>query len=56
MRWGRIIVSAFVCIALASSVGAQPTAPEDGVSLMREGHFDRALVKLDPDAPAEMPR
>jgi tetratricopeptide (TPR) repeat protein len=46
MRWGRIIVSAFVCIALASSVGAQPTAPEDGVSLMREGHFDRALVKL----------
>lgn len=46
MRLGGIIASSLVSIALVSSLSAQPSALEDGVSLMREGHFDQALVKL----------
>jgi tetratricopeptide (TPR) repeat protein len=43
----RTVASAFLLIALASSLHAQPTALDDGVRLVREGHFDQALVKLE---------
>ena len=47
MTWNRIIAPTFVFLALACSLNAQPTALDEGVSLIREGHFDRALIKLE---------
>jgi len=46
MRCGLIVVSLLVSAAVTLPLGAQPTALEQGVSLMRQGQFDRALVKL----------
>jgi len=45
MRLRRMIACPLLC--LASALNAQPTALEQGVSLMREGQFDLALVKLE---------
>ncbi len=46
MTCNRIIPPVLLILALVSSLRAQPTALNDGVRLIREGHFDRALVKL----------
>jgi tetratricopeptide (TPR) repeat protein len=43
-RW--MIACALVSISLFSSLNAQSTALDEGVSLIREGRFDQALVKL----------
>ena len=42
-----MIVSAIAMVALASSLGAQSTALDQGVRLFREGRFDEALIKLE---------
>jgi tetratricopeptide (TPR) repeat protein len=42
-----MIVFAFVLLALACPLKAQSTALDDGVRLIREGHFDQALIKLE---------
>jgi len=43
----RAVASAFLFIACVSSLHAQSTAMDAGVQLIREGHFDQALVKLE---------
>jgi tetratricopeptide (TPR) repeat protein len=45
LRW--LIASPLASVALASLLIAQPSALEEGVSLIREGRFDEALVKLE---------
>jgi tetratricopeptide (TPR) repeat protein len=47
MTCNRIVVPAFLFLALACSLNAQPTALDEGVRLIREGHFDQALIKLE---------
>lgn len=47
MRGRWMIASSLLSVALASSPMAQPTALEEGVSLIREGRFDQALAKLE---------
>ena len=47
MRRGWMIAFFLVSASLASSLCAQQTAIEQGVSLIRERHFDQALVKLE---------
>jgi len=46
MRGRWMIAFAFMWTSLSWSQGAQSTAMEDGVRLIREGRFDQALVKL----------
>jgi tetratricopeptide (TPR) repeat protein len=46
MIWRWTIAYALVSISLASPLSAQFTALEEGVRLMREEQFDRALVNL----------
>jgi tetratricopeptide (TPR) repeat protein len=41
------IAPAILLLALACSLNAQSTALDEGVRLIREGHFDQALVKLE---------
>jgi protein O-GlcNAc transferase len=43
----RIIASMTVFLALSSPSFAQNTALDDGVNLIRSGHFDEALIKLE---------
>jgi tetratricopeptide (TPR) repeat protein len=43
----RIVLPAILFLALACPLNAQSTALDEGVRLIREGHFDRALVKLE---------
>ncbi len=43
----RAVASVFLFIAHVSSLNAQSTAMNEGVQLIREGHFDQALVKLE---------
>lgn len=47
MTWSRLIGPALLFLALACSLHAQPTALDEGVRLIRESHFDQALVKLE---------
>jgi Flp pilus assembly protein TadD len=47
MTCNRIITAVLLFFALASSLRAQSTALDDGVRLIREGHFDQALIKLE---------
>jgi tetratricopeptide (TPR) repeat protein len=47
MNQDRAVVSALLLIACISSLNAQSTALDEGVQLIREGHFDQALVKLE---------
>jgi tetratricopeptide (TPR) repeat protein len=47
MKWRRLVASPLTLFALASLLTAQPNALEEGVSLIREGRFDEALVKLE---------
>ena len=42
-----MLALALLFIATAGSLTAQTTALDDGVRLIREGHFDRALIKLE---------
>lgn len=42
-----IIASTVLCLALISLLNAQSTALDEGVSLIREGRFDLALIKLE---------
>ena len=46
MTSNRFIAFAFLLLALPCPLNAQSTALDDGVRLIREGHFDRALIKL----------
>src|ERR1035438_3242499 len=46
MRGRWMIAGALVSTSLSLPLCAQPTALDEGVSLMREGHFNQALVKL----------
>jgi tetratricopeptide (TPR) repeat protein len=43
-RW--MIACVLVSISSFSSLNGQPTALDEGVKLIREGHFDQALIKL----------
>jgi tetratricopeptide (TPR) repeat protein len=47
MKLYQPIVIAMISLALASSLRAQPTALDEGVKLIREGHYDSALIKLE---------
>lgn len=47
MTWNRTIAPAFVFLALAGSLNAQSAALDEGVSLIREGHFEQALIRLE---------
>jgi len=47
MTCNRIIAPALLFLALACSMDAQPSALDEGVRLIREGHFDQALIKLE---------
>jgi tetratricopeptide (TPR) repeat protein len=47
MKWYRTIVAAILFLALASFLKAQSAALDEGVTLIREGHFDQALIKLE---------
>ncbi len=42
-----IIVSTVLCLVLIPLLNAQSTALDEGVSLIREGRFDLALIKLE---------
>jgi tetratricopeptide (TPR) repeat protein len=52
-RW--MIACVLVSVSSLSSLNAQPTAMDEGVKLIREGHFDQALIKLQ-QAHAAAPR
>jgi len=43
----RALKLAILPLALALSLDAQPTPMEEGVALIREGHYDQALVRLE---------
>jgi tetratricopeptide (TPR) repeat protein len=47
MKRSRAIALAVLFLALASLLLAQSTALDEGVALIREGHFDQALIKLE---------
>ena len=47
MTWNRILALAVLFLASAGSLTAQNKALEDGVRLIREGHFDQALPRLE---------
>jgi len=47
MRGRWMIACALVSASFSSPLSAQPTAMEEGVRLIREGRFDRALLKLE---------
>jgi tetratricopeptide (TPR) repeat protein len=47
MRRHRTIAPAIFFLALSSLLQAQSTALDQGVALLREGHFDQALIKLE---------
>ena len=47
MSPNRILALALLFLASACSLTAQNKALDDGVSLMREGHFDQALTRLE---------
>src|SRR5580698_11659880 len=47
MTRNRILALAFVFLVFARSLVAQNKALDDGVRLIREGHFDQALTSLE---------
>jgi tetratricopeptide (TPR) repeat protein len=47
MTRNRILALAFVFLVFARSLTAQNVALDDGVRLIREGHFDQALPRLE---------
>jgi tetratricopeptide (TPR) repeat protein len=47
MTWPRRIIVPLAFLALTAALSAQTSALDEGVQLIREGHFDRALVKLE---------
>jgi len=47
MTWNRILALAVLFLASACSLTAQNRALDDGVRLIREGHFDQALTRLE---------
>ena len=47
MTWNRILAFAVLFLASACSLTAQNTDLDEGVRLIREGHFDQALAKLE---------
>jgi tetratricopeptide (TPR) repeat protein len=47
MTWNRILALAALLIASAYSLTAQNKALDEGVRLIREGHFDQALPELE---------
>jgi tetratricopeptide (TPR) repeat protein len=47
MTWTRILALAVLFLASACSLPAQNKALDDGVRLIREGHFDQALARLE---------
>lgn len=47
MSWNRMLAVASLCIASAYSLAAQNKALDEGVRLIREGHFDQALARLE---------
>src|ERR1019366_8281839 len=47
MTWNRILALAVLFLASACSLTAQNKALDDGVRLIREGHFDQALPRLE---------
>jgi tetratricopeptide (TPR) repeat protein len=47
MTWNRILVLAVLFLTSACSLTAQNRALDDGVRLIREGHFDQALTRLE---------
>lgn len=47
MKWYWLIASPLAFVSLAAQLGAQPSALDEGVSLIREGRFDEALIKLE---------
>jgi len=55
MTWPRILALAVLFLASACSLHAQNKALDDGVRLIREGHFDQALTMLE-DAHRAAPR
>ena len=46
MKWRWMVAYALLSTSLCLPLNAQPTALDEGVRLMREGHFDQALAKL----------
>jgi tetratricopeptide (TPR) repeat protein len=47
MTWSRILTLVVLFLLSACSLSAQNKALDDGVRLMREGHFDQALARLE---------
>lgn len=47
MTWSWTIAAPLIFLAMAPALRAQSSALDDGVKLIREGHFDQALVKLE---------
>jgi tetratricopeptide (TPR) repeat protein len=47
MTWSRLLALAVLFLASACSLTAQSTDLSEGVNLIREGHFDQALAKLE---------
>ena len=47
MTWNRILALAVLFLASACSLTAQNTDLDEGVRLIREGHFDQALPRLE---------
>jgi tetratricopeptide (TPR) repeat protein len=47
MTWNWTIAPVILFLALACSLQAQSTALDEGVNLIREGHYDQALIKLE---------
>jgi tetratricopeptide (TPR) repeat protein len=47
MTWNRIITLALLSLASACFLTAQDKALDEGVRLIREGHFDQALTRLE---------
>ena len=47
MKWYRTIATAILFLALASFLKAQSSALDEGVALIREGHYEQALIKLE---------
>ncbi len=47
MIWNRILALAVLFLASAGSLTAQNTDLDEGVRLIREGHFDQALPELE---------
>jgi Flp pilus assembly protein TadD len=55
MKWYPIIAPAILLLVLASLLDAQSTALDQGVTLIREGRFEQALIKLE-EAHSASPR